>query len=386
MPLRATSDTGDIHAFALDAAQWAELKGNYKPLNLRMPCCQVPAVPKTSTLGNFFFAHARRGGCTTAPESAEHLYCKAIIARAAQDAGWTVTTERPGASPVGEEWVADVFCERGSAKIAIEVQMSPQQDGETIRRQLRYKASGVRGAWFYSSFVRRGEVFTNRTTPAFVLSPVEVGQIPRVTSFEVPLPEFVVGMLSKRLEWTVPDDSNTLHVEYLNDTCWACKKPVKQAYGYFEDPEDADGDWHERALTIASLSSDLQGVQAVVDNSELIAAGLNLIAKQSVSQGKVTKAPFYCNLCLHCRAPQNNFHLGEKLRAALYEGADELDGTGVENDGDDVGGQPSLGLAALARMHKGAGYWEFKAAASTPVAPAESLAISSQTPPAQGTP
>jgi competence CoiA-like predicted nuclease len=97
-----------------------------------MPCCHVAAVPKTSTLGNYFFAHARRGECTTAPESAEHLYCKTLMAKAAASAGWTVTAERAGVSPGGEAWVADVFCEKGSAQVALEVQMSPQPREEAV--------------------------------------------------------------------------------------------------------------------------------------------------------------------------------------------------------------------------------------------------------------
>ena len=170
MPLRAVIDTGHIHAFDFDASRWAELKKTYRSVGLRIPCCGSSAVPKTSFLGNNFFAHSRKGECTTAPESAEHLYCKRLIAQAAQSAGWTVTTERPGASPTGEEWVADVFCEKGKAQIAFEVQMSPQTHEETIRRQLRYKASKVRGAWFYASNIRPGTVVFDKDTPAFVLS------------------------------------------------------------------------------------------------------------------------------------------------------------------------------------------------------------------------
>ncbi len=159
VPIRAASDQGDIHVFALDAEQWAELKAAYKGLSLHMPCCGVAAVPKTSTRGTYFFAHARRGECITADESPEHLYCKSLIAKAALEAGWTVTTERLGVSPDGEKWVADVFCEKGMAKLALEVQMSPQTDEETLRRQRRYKASGVRGAWFFGA--RRAEVLRN---------------------------------------------------------------------------------------------------------------------------------------------------------------------------------------------------------------------------------
>lgn len=197
MRLRAVRDTGNVHAFEFDAQQWAALKQNHRSMGLRVPCCGGDAVPKTSTLGNHFFAHTRRGECTTAPESAEHLYCKQLVAQAAQSTGWTVTTERPGASQDGEEWVADVFCEKGTAKIALEIQMSPQTDEEAVRRQLRYKASGVRGAWFYGSKARKNTVLFDKDTPAFGLNPVEVGKVPTVRRFETPLPDFVMARRGK---------------------------------------------------------------------------------------------------------------------------------------------------------------------------------------------
>jgi competence CoiA-like predicted nuclease len=205
MPLRAVTDAGNVHAFEFNASEWHKLKATYREMALRMPCCGVAAVPKSSPLGTHFFAHAKKGECKTAPESAEHIYYKNLIAQAAQAAGWTVTTERPGSTPDGEPWIADVFCEKGSAKLALEVQMSPQTHEETVRRQQRYKASGVRGAWFYGPKGQKGTPAVDRKTPAFSMSSVEVGQAPAVEPFGVPLPEFVIGMLEKRLVWTVPE-------------------------------------------------------------------------------------------------------------------------------------------------------------------------------------
>jgi hypothetical protein len=74
--------------------------------------------------------------------------------------------------------------------------------------------------------------------------------------------------------------------------------------------DDYQYGFHERAFTMASMSTDLKELQEVVFNEELIAAGLNPIGKQHVIHGKPTKWPHY-NLCFHCRAPQNNFHLGK---------------------------------------------------------------------------
>ena len=366
VPIRAASDQGDIHAFALDAEQWAELRATYRSLNLHMPCCGVAAVPKTSTRGNYFFAHARRGECATADESPEHLYCKSLIAKAALDAGWAVTTERPGVSSVGEEWTADVFCEKGAAKLALEVQMSPQTDEETIRRQQRYKASGVRGAWFFGPRARRGATAFGQETPAFSLQPIVVGELPSIERFAVSLPAFVTALLQKRVAWTVPSYSKPHLVEFIEDACWACKKPVRQVIehrhgGYSPDGEALTPDdfyearWDPPAYTVASLSKMLEAVQVDITDDELAAQGLNLIGRRDVFNGKQTRFP-YCNLCLHCRAPQNNHFLSKKLYAAMQ----------AQNSGEDYWSldapekkkEPQVtGIALIPREVEGRGTW-----------------------------
>lgn len=345
MPLRAVSNTSNVHAFKFDGLQWAELKVTYRTMNLRMPCCDSQAIPKTSSLGNNFFAHARKGNCTSAPESAEHLYCKQLVAQAALRVGWSVHTEWRENTPDGDEWIADVFCQRGSAKIAFEIQISPQTHEETLQRQARYRASGVRGAWFYSSRIRQGQVAHNQDTPAFVLSPFEVGHVPLILGFNVPLPEFVAGMLTKRLIWHIPEYSKPLHVEFMNDNCWACQQPIKQVYGYLANiaPDgESYEDWHERAFTVATISKALEAVFAVVSNEELRSDGLNPIGKIDEIRGKPTSWP-YCNQCMYCGAPQNNFHIGEKLREIIYG----------------RGGGNKLSIASFDRKVFGTGRWMF---------------------------
>lgn len=375
MPLRATSDEGDLQSFTFDSSQWTELKGAYARLNLRMPCCQVAAVPKTSALGNFFFAHARRGECKTAPESAEHLYCKTLVAQAATAAGWVVTTERPGVSPAGEEWVADVFCEKGAAKLALEIQMSPQSDEETVRRQERYKASGVRGAWFFGARARKGSIVFNKETPGFSLLPVVVGEAPTIGRFDVSLPEFVKGMLEKRLTWVIPKYSRPAYVEFIEDTCWACKKPIKQVFDHLDGQHAPKGEvltidtvhegrWHEPAYTVAGLSNLIEATHKVVSNEELAAQGLNLIGRQDVIKGKTTRFP-YCNLCIHCHAPQNNFYLSKKIYASKEmqsqgEGARYLEGA-FSDEAPAAPEHQVFGLAVIPREIEGAGLWVLQA-------------------------
>jgi hypothetical protein len=224
MPLRATDGETNVHAFDYDEDQWAALKSSYREFSLAMPCCGSRAIPKTSAMGSHFFAHSRKGPCKSAPESAQHRYSKQLIAQAAKAAGWAVITERAGTCPQGEEWIADVYCERGNAKIAFEVQMSPQTHEETLRRQRRYRDSGVRCAWFHAP--RKGDytVHTDKEPPSFVLGAVEVGTPPPVQGFPASLPAFVTALLSMRVTWKEPQFSRTLYVEYVEDACWACQK------------------------------------------------------------------------------------------------------------------------------------------------------------------
>lgn len=371
MPIRAASDQGDIHAFALGAEQWADLKRTYRSLNLHMPCCGVEAIPKNSTRGNFFFAHARRGECTTAPESSAHIYCKTLIARAALEAGWTVTTERPGISPAGEVWVADVFCEKGSAKLAFEVQLSPQTEVETIRRQLRYKASGVRAAWFFGDRARPGSVPFDKETPAFKLSAIVVGEPPTVERFDVSLPLFVTAMLQKRLTWTIPRYIRPHLVQFLEDTCWACKAPVKQVLEHMHGdlaPEGAalapadfyESRWNPSANTVPSISNRLEALHADISNEELAAQGLNLVGRKDVINGKPTRFPF-CNLCLHCRAPQNNFHLSKRITESTQQGARPDEGWAFGGpyrpEQQEENELSIFGIAAIPREVEGSGVW-----------------------------
>lgn len=374
MPIRAASIEGDVHAYAMTEGQWALLKASYKSVSLRMPCCDIAAIPKTSKLGNYFFAHARKGECATADESAEHVYCKTLIARAATDAGWTVTTERPGKTPSGEAWVADVFCERGTSKLALEVQMSPQNEQETLRRQARYRDSRVWGAWFFGAKARSGVTPFGKETPAFTLRPVIIGEVPGLEEFAVSLPEFVKGMLQKRLKWTAPEDNRPHYVQFFEDNCWSCKKPVKQVFDHLPGRQTPHGElltaetineglWDLPAYTSPRLSDLLQALKDEVTDEELLAHGLNPIDAQDRFKGRPSKFPF-CNLCRHCRAPQGNERIWERILAsrrahsrAYQDGMPEVDLTG---EAPPIEGVLNYGLALIPRSRPGQGRWEFQ--------------------------
>lgn len=205
MPLRAVLDGKEIFAFTYDEQQWRELKKVYRAHQLLTYCCDQRAIPKASKLGTRFFAHAREDGCATAPETQEHLYLKTIFARAAIEAGWHVAIEQPGGTPDGEAWIADVLCQKGSARVAVEIQWSSQTLEEFARRQERYRSSGVRALWLYriKGNRRLGSALlpTVNELPLFGLrKSATTGEID-VPGFGVHVEDFATTVMAGRLTW-----------------------------------------------------------------------------------------------------------------------------------------------------------------------------------------
>ena len=149
MPLRCLDPAGkSVHSFDLSDDEWQALVlENRRVRHLRMPCCNSPLMLKRSRLGTRFFAHMKSGACATGAETEEHLELKRMVVEAARSRGWTAQTEIAGITPAGEQWRADVLAQKGTAKIAVEIQWSRQTNDETLRRQERYKQSGIRGLW-----------------------------------------------------------------------------------------------------------------------------------------------------------------------------------------------------------------------------------------------
>ena len=236
---------------------------------------------------------------------------------------------------------------------------------------MRYKASGVRAAWFFGERARPGTIPFDKDTPAFKLSAIVVGEPPIVERFDVSLPLFVTAMLQKRLTWTIPRYSRPHLVEFIEDVCWACKAPVKQvlehmhgngaAAGAALTPDDFyEGRWNLSANTVPSISNRLESLQADISNEELAAQGLNQVGRKDVINGKPTRFPF-CNLCVHCRAPQNNFHLSKRIFESMRQAASPNDDW--ELGGPDLPAQqeedepPRFGIAVIPREVEGGGVW-----------------------------
>jgi len=229
MPLKALLNNLVVHSFEYGSEEWKCLKSSPDKLNLFMPCCESRAIPKTSILGTQYFAHSKKGECSTAPESKEHLYLKYCIAQIAKQNGWKVATEYSGQTPNGEIWVADVFCQKGNKKLVFEIQWSYQSLDEYKRRNQKYKASGVRCAWLYrikgDYSVTADEKNESYDLPFFGFKN-EADNSYIVQRYKLPIDDFVRGMLTGDLQWC-PQDKNRYfaQVQFSETICKDCGNP-----------------------------------------------------------------------------------------------------------------------------------------------------------------
>ena len=242
MPLRCIDDYGiSIEAHERTPEEWAALKDDRRiRRHLTMPCCQSQAIPKTSNLGTQFFAHKARGNCPWKHETEVHRHLKALALRVARSSGWNAQTEESGTTPDGEKWIADVFAQNDDKKIAIEIQWSGQTNEETLRRQHKYRQSGVTGIWL----LRQPDFPVSRDLPAaYIGGSLEKGLklfLPRhkyMTRSNRPkledwsqifTPEmFLVSVFENRLQFGIPDGTRfKLDILAIPSICTECRERI----------------------------------------------------------------------------------------------------------------------------------------------------------------
>ena len=332
MPLSCKSGDYSICSVAYDATQWDELRSlNAAEDCLRLDCCGSPVTLKTSKLGTRFFAHKRRGTCTAATETAEHLFAKACIAKAISESGWNVATEVRGNAPDGSVWVADVMAERGKHRIAFEVQWSPQTQEVTSQRQERYRCSGVRGLWLLSR--PKGIQISKEvpsllveidpdTTAAWVKVPADESvcrtdrgarKADYLWSQKIELGRFVRGCLARKFVWAPGLNALVpLDVWTAEQNCWKCRRPTsiitrldfrvdRRLHG--AKPITLGLDDFDTPVGVALLSSALK-------QTDLKARGIGAVRSRfSRTRGDA----YLSNGCVHCDALQGAFYEHEVM-------------------------------------------------------------------------
>lgn len=305
MPLRAFLDDKTTHSFDFSNEEWVLLKETYRDKSLTMHCCDRKAIPKTSKLGTKYFAHAKRGDCTSNPETKEHIYLKNLIANIAKTCGWKVTTEHSGETPDGETWIADVFCQKGNGKLAFEVQWTPQNENEYLRRTEKYKASGVRCAWLYR-IKGRGENYhshssDSHTLPCFGFRHKDGNFI--VSRYDTPIADFIKGMFQGELSWCPkPNEPLTINLHHEKETCWKCKRQTNIITSLSVSSSSN--------ATISSVSFSDEGIADwIAHNIPKRLLWNNNIGTVKERYSKTVRGRYMSNGCFHCDALQGNFYI-----------------------------------------------------------------------------
>ncbi|MGR9076299.1 competence protein CoiA [Rhizobium leguminosarum] len=229
MSLRCVDEAGvDLYSFDLSPEAWQALtEQNRKHRLLRMPCCSGEVNLRKSHRGTPHFVHKAVGDCTTAPETEAHLRLKRIAIDVARRHGWDAKTEVAGASPSGEAWIADVLARKNNARVAIEIQWSSQTNDETMRRQERYRQSGIRCLWL----LRQPGFPTTEALPAARIVEHDGTYSARVGySQEMPVEALLDAVFGRRFRFGIPSQGRAVaHIRVGEIDCWKkqCRAKTK---------------------------------------------------------------------------------------------------------------------------------------------------------------
>jgi hypothetical protein len=297
MPLSCLSGSKLLASFQLSDIEWYGVKANYRNMHLSMRCCSRSAIPKVSSLGTRFFAHKSRAGCATAPESAEHLKAKFVIAESARTLGWQVFTEESGTDPDGNPWIADVLCTKGNAKVAFEVQLALQSLADYRARQRRYERSGIRCLWL--TRLRRNSSIPNSFTPSKELPLVLINirepatmtvQFEESSETPILLADFVKGALAGDLFWAEARTGRiAVDLQVASITCWNCQGPIKAIRGYIVN---------DRLVALSEISDS----DAVAVFAETLRKQDPRVTPVSLRYSNTRGGRYFAASCPYCRA------------------------------------------------------------------------------------
>jgi hypothetical protein len=251
---------------------------------------------------------------------------------AARAAGWSAEPE-----VAGDGWIADILAERGSARVAFEVQWSRQTAEEYRTRQQRYVDAGIRGAWFVR---HKTSVPTTPDDhlPAFLLKADGNAMTVDVEQTTMPLAEVVTRLLTKRIGFRAhvsAGQPSTVVVRYHREDCYQCRSaslfwevgnetitgPCGNAVSHHQHTDIFPQDRPEAAPTVR-----------LAGQSVATSTGIRLALLQPRhTKASGTKYMAFC--CPRCGATFGEFFLRERLRElwsdAEYDGVASLETDGA---------------------------------------------------------
>ena len=343
MAFSCNKDGHTIYGFQYDLKSWIALKEDSKS-TFEMTCCGNKAILKTSKLGTQFFAHKikpKDSNCSTGGESAEHIHIKYLVMKELDRNGWVVEVEKRGVTPSGEEWIADIYAEKGKAKIAIEVQWSPQTFIETKRRQEKYAQSGVRCAWLLrgGSIKARDAIigdyaYSTKDLPVFSIyknkkcsdSTYKVYNVNKVCleddlifdplePIELDLENFIKMLVSAKIKFR-PKFSpySELTLDIIEQSCWRCHNVTNTVVKVIYE-NTLYGIANERSHYYKNIyDCDKKTINLINTNFSKPYNFAPLRGRYS----KTEKSSYIANSCVHCDSLMGRFFDRQAYRESYY--------------------------------------------------------------------
>ena len=324
MAFSCNKDTQIIYGFQYDLKDWIALKEDKNSV-FKMTCCGNQAILKTSKLGTQFFAHKVKPkdvSCSTGGETPEHIDIKYLVMKELDQNGWDVEVEKRGITPDGEEWIADIYAEKGEVKIAIEVQWSPQTFIETRRRQEKYKKSDVWCAWLLrsSSIKARNAIvgdyaYSTKDLPVFSIyrnkkqdgqtymvynvNKIKADSYDPLEPIALELEVFIKNLVSSRIRFTKKySPTRKLYLWITKQKCWKCGGMTNSVNRVFFKSLVFSIEVEYLFSSIPIDECDSQVVEAI--NAEFAKAYSFAPLRERYS--KTVKGSYVANSCIRCDA------------------------------------------------------------------------------------
>ena len=327
MAFTCLKDNQIIYSFAYSLSDWIALKED-KTASFTTSCCGSKAILKTSKLGTQFFAHKAKPidrDCASSDETPEHMHIKYLVNKKLYECGWQVQTEKRGISSKGDQWVADIYAEKGKAKIVIEVQWSRQTFIETKRRQQVYEQSGIRCAWLLRSGSKKdrdaivGDYLHNtKQIPVFsiyknkndsgsgysvfnVNKALEDTLVPDafVENWSLPLEFFIEKLISGKIKFVHKHVPKTyLSVSLLKEKCWKCKRTTHVISNVSFINTRYGVDYQSDSFNLKIDECDAETVKIINEN---FAAEYNFSPIRD-RYSNTAQCSYFANSCIHCNA------------------------------------------------------------------------------------
>lgn len=329
MPLKCISNGQDMFSFDFEEPEdWEGLRTrNRKEHVLKMSCCGSEVVLKTSKLGTQYFTHAKKGTCSSVPETAEVMLAKEVVAKASRRAGWTVHVEASGQMHEGENWTVDVLVSRNSgAQVAFAIHWGHVSFEEMSRRQALHRSAGIRTMWL----MRQHDVPVDKAVPAFRLSrddstgtcfvslpgpyfhpafaSAKNGNDPNHWRQRIELGRFVEGALAGKLHFapqvgrTLPMDVCAAYTE-----CWRCKKTTGLVIDLCFAASRVLQGAADVTAKIYDFDDEGRGAALLMSTLSVAVLARHDIGPIKPRYSRTEGQPYLSNGCIHCDALQGRF-------------------------------------------------------------------------------